>query len=213
MMDTPRHKALRKRLAEEMRQKGITNEKVLAAIENVPRHLFMSSSLEPFAYNDSAYPIEANQTISQPSTVASQTQLLDPKPQERILEIGTGSGYQTAVLAYCGAMPYSVERIRQLFLHAQTTLKELNYKAMCKYGDGHNGWSDIAPFDKIIVTAGAEEMPTHLLEQCKIGGIIVLPLMVNGELRMLRLTKQSEHDFTREDFGPCAFVPMLKGIS
>ncbi|MCQ2224138.1 MAG: protein-L-isoaspartate(D-aspartate) O-methyltransferase [Paludibacteraceae bacterium] len=213
MTDTPRHAALRRRLAEELQKKGIKDEKVLDAIRNVPRHLFMSSSFEPFAYNDSAYPIGANQTISQPHTVALQTELLNPQPKERILEIGTGSGYQTAVLVHCGATVYTIERIRELHLQAQATLNNLKYKAICKYGDGHDGWNDIAPFDRIIVTAGAEEMPMKLIKQCKIGGVIVVPVLDNGTLKMLRLTRQSEEDFTQEDFGPCAFVPMLKGIS
>lgn len=213
MTDTPRHAALRRRLAEELQKKGIKDEKVLDAIRNVPRHLFMSSSFEPFAYNDSAYPIDANQTISQPHTVALQTELLNPQPKERILEIGTGSGYQTAVLVHCGATVYTIERIRELHLQAQATLNNLKYKAICKYGDGHDGWNDIAPFDRIIVTAGAEEMPMKLIKQCKIGGVIVVPVLDNGTLKMLRLTRQSEEDFTQEDFGPCAFVPMLKGIS
>lgn len=213
MTDTPRHAALRRRLAEELQKKGIKDEKVLEAIRNVPRHLFMSSSFEPFAYNDSAYPIGANQTISQPHTVALQTELLNPQPKERILEIGTGSGYQTAVLVHCGATVYTIERIRELHLQAQATLNNLKYKAICKYGDGHDGWNDIAPFDRIIVTAGAEEMPMKLIKQCKIGGVIVVPVLDNGTLKMLRLTRQSEEDFTQEDFGPCAFVPMLKGIS
>lgn len=212
MIDTPKHAALRRRLSEELKKKGIQNEKVLNAIANVPRHLFMSSTLEPFAYNDMAYPIGANQTISQPFTVAMQTELIDPLPKERILEIGTGSGYQTAILSHCGANVYSIERIRELHLQAQSTLNQLGYKTLCKYGDGHNGWNEIAPFDKIVVTAGAEEMPPKLLEQCKIGGIIVIPVMENGTLVMLRLTKLSDNNFQREDFGPCAFVPMLKGI-
>lgn len=212
MVDTPRHAALRRRLAEELQKKGIQNEKVLNAIANVPRHHFMSATLEAFAYNDSAYPIGANQTISQPLTVAKQTELLNPQPKERILEIGTGSGYQSAILAHCGAMVYSIERIRELHITAQKKLNEANYKVLCKYGDGHNGWNEIAPFDKIIVTAAAEEIPPHLLEQCKIGGTIVIPVVESGALKMIRLTKEEENKFKKEDFGPCAFVPMVKGI-
>ncbi len=212
MLDTPRHAALRRRLAEELQKKGIKSEKVLEAIAQVPRHLFMSSTLEALAYNDCAYPIGANQTISQPLTVAKQTELINPQPKERILEIGTGSGYQSAILAHCGAFVYSVERIRELHLKAKENLTNTNYKVLCKYGDGHNGWKDIAPFDKIIVTAGAEEIPTPLLEQCKIGGIIVIPVMENGTLKMIRLAKEEERKFKKEDFGPCAFVPMVKGI-
>lgn len=212
MIDTPKHAALRQRLAEELKRKGISSEQTLNAFRQVPRHLFMNVSFEPFAYNDSAYPIGAEQTISQPSTVALQTELLNPQPKERILEIGTGSGYQTAILVQCGAMVYTIERIKELFLNAQATLNQLGYKALCKYGDGHNGWSEIAPFDKIIVTAGAEELPQKLLDQCKIGGTIVIPIKRGDALTMVRLTKKGEQEFSQEDFGPCAFVPMLKGI-
>ncbi len=212
MEDTPRHAALRKRLAEELYKKGIQNIKVLNAIASVPRHLFMSSTLDPFAYTDNAYPIGANQTISQPSTVAFQTELLNPQPGERILEIGTGSGYQSAILVYCGAKVYTIERIKELSTSANERLKRLQYPVMCKYGDGHEGWIEAAPFDKIIVTTGADEMPKKLLLQCKIGGTIVIPVQEQGQLRMFRLIRQSENNFNKEDFGKCAFVPMLKGI-
>lgn len=186
--------------------------KVLNAIASVPRHLFMNSTLEPFAYLDNAYPIGANQTISQPSTVAFQTELLNPQPGERILEIGTGSGYQSAILAYCGAKVYSIERIKELSISANERLNKLQIPVSCKYGDGHDGWMEAAPFDRIIVTTGADEMPKKLLLQCKIGGTIVIPVQEEGQLRMYRLTRQTEHNFNKEDFGPCAFVPMLRGI-
>lgn len=212
MNDTPRHATLRRRLAEQLYAKGIKNTRVLNAIASVPRHLFMSSTLEPFAYNDNAYPIGADQTISQPWTVAYQTELLNPQEGEKVLEIGTGSGYQSAVLACCGASVYTVERIKNLYVSATKRFSELNIKLTCKYGDGYEGWAELAPYDKIIVTAGADSVPHNLLVQCKIGGSIVIPIMENNELRMIRLTRMSENNFNKEDFGTCAFVPMLKGI-
>ncbi|MBR4713421.1 MAG: protein-L-isoaspartate(D-aspartate) O-methyltransferase [Paludibacteraceae bacterium] len=212
MNDTPRHATLRRRLAEQLYAKGIKNTRVLNAIASVPRHLFMSSTLEPFAYNDNAYPIGADQTISQPWTVAYQTELLNPQEGEKVLEIGTGSGYQSAVLACCGASVYTVERIKNLYVSATKRFSELNIKVTCKYGDGYEGWAELAPYDKIIVTAGADSVPHNLLVQCKIGGSIVIPIMENNELRMIRLTRMSENNFNKEDFGTCAFVPMLKGI-
>lgn len=212
MNDTPRHSTLRRRLAEQLYAKGIKNTRVLNAIASVPRHLFMSSTLEPFAYNDNAYPIGADQTISQPWTVAYQTELLNPQEGEKVLEIGTGSGYQSAVLACCGASVYTVERIKNLYVSATKRFSELNIKVTCKYGDGYEGWAELAPYDKIIVTAGADSVPHNLLVQCKIGGSIVIPIMENNELRMIRLTRMSENNFNKEDFGTCAFVPMLKGI-
>ncbi|MBR5375354.1 MAG: protein-L-isoaspartate(D-aspartate) O-methyltransferase [Paludibacteraceae bacterium] len=212
MNDTPRHATLRRRLAEQLYAKGIKNTRVLNAIASVPRHLFMNSTLEPFAYNDNAYPIGADQTISQPWTVAYQTELLNPQEGEKVLEIGTGSGYQSAVLACCGASVYTVERIKNLYVSATKRFSELNIKVTCKYGDGYEGWAELAPYDKIIVTAGADSVPHNLLVQCKIGGSIVIPIMENNELRMIRLTRMSENNFNKEDFGTCAFVPMLKGI-
>ncbi|MBO7427397.1 MAG: protein-L-isoaspartate(D-aspartate) O-methyltransferase [Paludibacteraceae bacterium] len=212
MNDTPRHATLRRRLAEQLYAKGIKNTRVLNAIASVPRHLFMNSTLEPFAYNDNAYPIGADQTISQPWTVAYQTELLNPQEGEKVLEIGTGSGYQSAVLACCGASVYTVERIKNLYVSATKRFSELNIKVTCKYGDGYEGWAEMAPYDKIIVTAGADSVPHNLLVQCKIGGSIVIPIMENNELRMIRLTRMSENNFNKEDFGTCAFVPMLKGI-
>ena len=212
MNDTPRHATLRRRLAEQLYAKGIKNTRVLNAIASVPRHLFMNSTLEPFAYNDNAYPIGADQTISQPWTVAYQTELLNPQEGEKVLEIGTGSGYQSAVLACCGASVYTVERIKNLYVSATKRFSELNIKVTCKYGDGYEGWAEMAPYDKIIVTAGADSVPHNLLVQCKIGGSIVIPIMENNELRMIRLTRMSENNFSKEDFGTCAFVPMLKGI-
>ncbi len=212
MNDTPRHATLRRRLAEQLYAKGIKNTRVLNAIASVPRHLFMNSTLEPFAYNDNAYPIGADQTISQPWTVAYQTELLNPQEGEKVLEIGTGSGYQSAVLACCGASVYTVERIKNLYVSATKRFSELNIKVTCKYGDGYEGWAEMAPYDKIIVTAGADSVPHNLLVQSKIGGSIGIPIMENNELRMIRLTRMSENNFNKEDFGTCAFVPMLKGI-
>jgi len=156
--------------------KGITNEKVLDAIATIPRHLFISSEFESYAYNDTAFPISSGQTISQPYTVAYQTQMLDIKPGEKILEIGTGSGYQAAVLAHLGANLFSVERIEKLHLSAKRILRELNYNATLIYDDGSLGLGQYAPYDKIIVTAGAPRIPLSYIHQLRIGGKIIIPV-------------------------------------
>jgi protein-L-isoaspartate(D-aspartate) O-methyltransferase len=209
--DSFRHKGLRKRLIESIRSKGITNEEVLEAMGRVPRHLFMDSSFINFSYNDKAFPIAAGQTISQPYTVAFQTELLEVKKHLKVLEIGTGSGYQTAVLLELGARVYTIERQRQLFLEAQKNLGPLNYKPIYFYGDGYEGLPAYQPFDRILVTAAAAEIPRLLLDQLAIGGILVIPEGGSVGQKMIRVIRESEDQFKRSEHGHFSFVPLLRG--
>ena len=201
--------ARRRALVEELKKKGITDENVLRAIENVPRHLFFNPALTEKAYEDKAFPIDAGQTISQPYTVAFQSQLLEVKPGEKILEIGTGSGYQCAVLLELGAKVYTIERQEKLFNQAFKRLHELNYRPTMKFGDGYKGWASYAPFKKIIITASAPEAPQELKQQLDIGGVMVVPV---GE-KMLRIRRTSETEYSTEELGNFLFVPMLEGTN
>lgn len=210
-MDSYRHKGLRKKLIDSIRSKGIENEEVLKAMDLVPRHLFMDSSFINFSYTDKAFPISAGQTISQPYTVAFQTELLDVKKHNKVLEIGTGSGYQTAVLLEMGARVYTIERLRQLFLEAQKTLGSLHYKPTFFYGDGYEGLPAYAPFDRILITAAAYEIPQNLLDQLAIGGILVVPEGDRFGQRMVRVIRESENKFNRTEHGHFSFVPLLRG--
>jgi protein-L-isoaspartate(D-aspartate) O-methyltransferase len=212
--DTYRHKGLRKELIALLAQKGITDQKVLAAIERVPRHLFLGENniFDVKAYEDIAFPIGEGQTISQPHTVAYQSQLLELLPGEKVLEIGTGSGYQAAVLAELGVKVFSIERHRKLYDKTRTILNDLGYKAVKMFfGDGFEGLETFAPFDKIIVTAAAPHVPEKLLTQLMLGGQMVLPLEINGATKMVRITRLEEKEFDQEIFSEAAFVPMLKG--
>ncbi len=204
--------ARRKRLVELLRQKGITSERVLTAIQLVPRERFMPASMSELAYEDKAFPIGAEQTISQPYTVARETDLLCLQGEEKVLEIGTGSGYQTAVLLECGCRVYSIERISALHQQAKERLTKLDYTPVLKEDDGHEGWPTYAPFDRIIITAGCKQLPQKLLGQLAVGGIMVLPIEKSGELRLCRIERKSETDFQSEFFESCAFVPMLEGV-
>ena len=212
MIDTFVHKGKRKILVEYLREKiGISDGKVLKAINEVPRHLFLESIFEDFAYEDRAFPILAKQTISHPSTVAEQTELLEVNEKEKILEIGTGSGYQTAVLVAMNAFVYTVERQKDLHDFAQKKLRELHLRPKFQsFGDGFLGLPTFAPFDKILVTCGAEILPTELLKQLKIGGKMVIPLGKTDEQILVRFTKISETEFEKEEFGAYKFVPMLQ---
>ena len=205
--------ARRGKLVELLRQKGISSPLVLQAIGKVPRQAFMPESLSELAYEDKAFPIGAGQTISQPFTVAKETEILDIQKNDKILEIGTGSGYQSAVLLECGCRLYSLERQESLHTQTKERLEKLNYKAVCLLKDGFEGLLYEAPFDKIMVTAGASEIPKKLLRQLKIGGIMALPFGEGQEKRLYRIKRLSETDFEKMDCGPCAFVPMLKGIN
>ncbi|MGB0887850.1 MAG: protein-L-isoaspartate(D-aspartate) O-methyltransferase [Vicingaceae bacterium] len=213
MIDTYRHKGLRRQLAEVLAKKGIKSRAVLTAIENIPRHLFIpNTALHKHAYEDKPFPIGSQQTISQPYTVAFQTELLDLKPREKVLEIGTGSGYQTAVLLEMGVKVFSIERQKALYERTKQLLPELNYKTNCKlfYGDGYKGLPTFAPFDKIIVTAGAPYIPEDLLTQLKVGGMLVIPVDEGDSQRMKKIVKLSETNFETEDLSLFRFVPLLK---
>ncbi len=211
LQDTLRHQGLRKIMVEGIRIKGIKDEKVLAAIGKVPRHLFMDSSFIQFAYKDQAFPIGAGQTISQPYTVATQTQLLQIEKHDKILEVGTGSGYQAAVLLEMGATVYTIERQRELYLKTQSTLPQIGYNPKFFYGDGYKGLPTYGPFDKIIVTAGAPSIPENLLTQLKVGGRMVIPMGPREKQTMYVLVKTSETEYYKESHGAFVFVPMLKG--
>lgn len=212
MNDTYRHKGLRKQLVETIRSKGIRDEKVLEAIGKIPRHLFMDSGFIAFSYKDQAFPIGEGQTISQPFTVAFQTQLLEVRSHDRILEIGTGSGYQTAVLLELGASVFTIERQRKLFLKAQENLTMLGYKPHFFYGDGYKGKPSYGPYDRILVTAGAEDIPDALKEQLKVGGIMVIPVGSRNTQHMIRIVRKTETDFEESGHGTFAFVPLVKGM-
>ena len=211
MEDTFRHKGLRRKLVETVRSKGITDENVLNALDTVPRHLFMDSSFIKFSYQDQAFPIGAGQTISQPYTVAFQTQLLEVKPNDKILEIGTGSGYQTAILLELGARVYTIERQRELFLKAQDLLGQLGYKPHFFFGDGMEGKQAYGPYDKILITAAAGQIPEKLLQQLRIGGIIVVPVGGRFSQSMIKIVKDSESDYKKTSHGAFVFVPLIKG--
>ena len=215
MQDSFVHKGKRKILVNYLREKiGISDEKVLEAINQIPRHLFLESIFEDYAYEDRAFPIASQQTISHPSTVAEQTELLQLKKGEKILEIGTGCGYQTAVLIEMKVLVYTIERQKNLYDFSKNKLKELHlFPKFQSFGDGFAGLPTFAPFDKILVTCGAEILPTELLHQLKIGGIIIIPLGKTDEQTLYRFTKISENEFEKEEFGAYKFVPMLGNTS
>ncbi|MFY8091237.1 MAG: protein-L-isoaspartate(D-aspartate) O-methyltransferase [Chitinophagaceae bacterium] len=212
--DTYRHKGLRQKLVNELRtQKGIVDENVLTAINNIPRHFFLDSAFDNIAYEDRAFPIAANQTISQPYTVAFQSQLLQIKRGEKVLEIGTGSVYQAIILAEMGAMVYTIERQKELFeLQKKNILLKKYTNIKTFYRDGFLGHPAFAPYDKILITAAAPTIPQTLVEQLKVNGILVLPLdEEGGKQRMLRLTKKEGGELQEERFEEFSFVPMLSG--
>jgi len=209
--EDPRHQGMRKRLVEGLKIKGIKDENVLRAIEKVPRHLFMESSFINFAYKDQAFPIGSGQTISQPYTVAFQTQLLDIQKNDKVLEVGTGSGYQAAVLLEMGAKVFTIERQKELFLKALSFLPEIGYYPACFFGDGQLGLPAFAPFDKILVTAGAVSVPVALKEQLKTGGRLVIPVGGENRQEMMVIIRISEEEFKIEKHGGFIFVPLLKG--
>ena len=211
LQDTLRHQGLQKRMVEGIRIKGIKDEKVLEAIGKVPRHLFMESSFLQFAYKDQAFPIGAGQTISQPFTVAMQTQLLKIERFDKVLEVGTGSGYQAAVLLEMGASVYTIERQRELYLKTQEILPKIGYNPKFFYGDGYKGLPTYGPFDKIIITAGAPLIPEDLLTQLKVGGRMVIPMGPREKQTMYVIVKTSETEYYKESHGTFVFVPLLKG--
>lgn len=211
MTDSFEARGKRKKLVEELRRKGITDEGVLRAINNVPRHDFMDPAFLNHAYVDKAFPISSGQTISQPYTVAVQTSLLGIKKRDKILEIGTGSGYQAAILAEMGARVYTIERYRDLYLKAQRILTSLGYSADFFYGDGYEGKPQYGPYDGILITAAASQVPEKLLKQLKTGGKLVIPLGNSGSQIMTLVIREGEDDFKYSSHGSFVFVPLLKG--
>jgi protein-L-isoaspartate(D-aspartate) O-methyltransferase len=211
MDDSFEAKGKRKKLVSELVRKGISDEEVLRAINAVPRHLFMDPAFLNHAYTDKAFPISSGQTISQPFTVAVQTSLLKVKKRDKILEIGTGSGYQAAVLAEMGAKVYTIERVRELYLTAQDIIRKLGYSIDFFYGDGYEGKPNYGPFDGILITAAASELPETLLQQLKIGGRLVVPLGNTNSQIMTVIERTGQESFERSQHGNFVFVPMLKG--
>ena len=210
MEDNFKHKGRRRILVSELRKKGISNHKVLKAIENIPRHLFIDPGLSEQAYIDKALPIKNDQTISQPFTVAFQTQLLSPLTGEKILEIGTGSGYQTAILNFLNVGLYTIERDHSLFRSTSNLFKKMNIKPKkFVYGDGFNGMPDYSPFDGIIVTAGSPIIPKKLLMQLRIGGRLIIPVGKDVQI-MTKIIRTSETEIKKETYGNFRFVPMLR---
>ena len=210
MKDTSKHQGLRNQLVTILQQKGILNKDVLEAIQKIPRHLFLDSSFEDYAYQDKAFPIAAGQTISQPYTVAFQTELLELKKGDKVLEIGTGSGYQTAVLCTLGAVVYSVERQNELFKKTSLLLPKLGIRPKhVSFGDGYKGLPNYAPFDSIIVTAGATEIPKALMSQLKIGGRLVIPVGETVQIMTL-IIRKGDTAFEKHEFGDFRFVPLLE---
>lgn len=212
--DTYRHKGLRKKLVDQLREKGITDETVLNAINNIPRHFFLDTALDNIAYEDRAFPIAEGQTISQPYTVAYQTQLLQVKSGDKILEIGTGSIFQASVLAEMGAKVFTIERQKLLFEKTKNFVLKGKYPTIkFFYGDGFEGLPTFAPFDKVIITAAAPFIPPKLIEQMKPGGKMVIPVDEGEHQRMLRITRNPDNSLTEEAFENFSFVPMLAGKS
>lgn len=211
MVDTFRHKGMRKKLVDTIKQKGITNQRVLDAVGIIPRHLFLDSSFLEFAYEDKPFPIGSGQTISQPYTVAFQTELLDIKAGEKVLEIGTGSGYQATVLAELGAKVFTIERQKKLYQKTKSFLPTIGYRQIkCFYGDGYKGLPAFAPYDKIIITAAAPDIPEALSGQLKTGGIFIIPLGSGDVQTMLKIRKKEDGSLKQEKHGAFRFVPLLK---
>ena len=202
-------KQRRQSLIDELRSKGIQDERILDAFNHVPRHLFVDTALEDRAYKDSALPIGEGQTISQPYTVARQTELLEVFPGEKVLEIGTGSGFQAAILCDLGANVYTVERHRKLYEKARTMLRELGYSVQMKLGDGSLGWSAYGPYDAIVVTAGAPVVPDDLVQQLNVNGRLVVPVGDNEKQEMVRILKVRENEYEEERYRNFKFVPLV----
>ncbi|MCG2460068.1 protein-L-isoaspartate(D-aspartate) O-methyltransferase [Flavobacteriaceae bacterium F89] len=210
MKDTLKHRGMRNKLAEILSEKGIGDKQVLDAIKAIPRHLFLDSGFEAHAYQDKAFPIGADQTISQPYTVAFQTELLEVKPGSKILEIGTGSGYQTAILLHLRAKVFTIERQLELFKKTSIFFGKIGYRPKkIIFGDGYKGLAEEAPFDGIIVTAGAPEVPKPLMAQLRVGGRLVIPVGIDDQIMTLYIRKSAK-EFEKKEFGSFRFVPLLE---
>jgi len=210
MQDSFKYKGMRKKLIQELREKGIKDELILEAFDAVPRHFFLDSAFAEQAYSNMPFQIGSGQTISHPYTVAFQTELLELKKREKVLEIGTGSGYQTCILAQLGMKVFSIERHKALHLKAKNIIQQLKFNVRLSFGDGFKGLPTYAPFDKIIITCGAPFVPVELVKQLKIGGIMVIPVGEGEKQQMLKIVKISENETTTEEFGVFSFVPMLE---
>lgn len=214
MIDTHRHRGLRQQLVNQLKSKGINDERILNAFSQIPRHYFLEKTFAEWAYKDVAFPIDADQTISQPYTVAYQTSLLAIKSGDKVLEIGTGSGFQACVLAYLGAKVYTIERQKSLYDKTEKFLHSIGFgHVRTLFGDGYEGSPRFAPFDKILVTAGATEIPPKLIQQLKPGGIMVLPIGEGNIQQMIKITKMEDGRLQKENFGEFRFVPFLKGVN
>lgn len=213
MQDSFKHKGMRRQLLVELKSKGISDQRILEAFDAVPRHFFLDLAFVEQAYTDIAFQIGAGQTISQPFTVAFQTQLLDLKKGDKVLEIGTGSGYQTCILCQLGTKVFSIERQKELFVKVKKMIHHFNFNPRLTFGDGFKGMPTFAPFDRIIITCGAPFIPEELVKQLKVGGKMVIPLGDGPTQRMILLTKISETETKQEDYGDCSFVPMLENTA
>jgi len=213
MQDNHRHKGLRKKLIEELRQKGIADERILEAFYAIPRHFFLDLAFLEKAYTNIAFQIGAGQTISHPYTVAFQTDLLDLQKGEKVLEIGTGSGFQTCILCELGVRVYTIERQKELYLSSKEIINQFGFHPKQFYGDGYKGLDAYQPFDKILITCGAPEIPAALIQQLKIGGKMVIPVGEGESQLMQRVTKISENEISIEEFGTFRFVPMLQNTT
>ena len=210
MIDNFKHKGLRKQLVQTIKAKGITDDKVLEAVRNVPRHFFFDSSFLEHAYADNPFPIGFGQTISQPYTVAYQTELLQIKRGDKVLEIGTGSGYQACILNVMGAKVFSIERQKGLYIKTKALLSELGYSIKLFFGDGYKGLPTFSPFDKIIITAAAPYLPQALIDQLKPGGLMVVPLGKGSVQTMTTIIKKSDDEYETVEYGDFRFVPLLE---
>jgi protein-L-isoaspartate(D-aspartate) O-methyltransferase len=210
MQDTFKHKGMRRQLVNELRQKGIKDEKILDAFMAIPRHYFLDLIFDNQAYSNVAFQIGAGQTISHPMTVAFQTELLDLKKGEKVLEIGTGSAFQTCILCQLGMKVFTIERQKELYLKAKETVKIFNFNPKMFFGDGYKGQQAFAPYDKILITCGAPFIPEELMKQLKVGGYLVIPVGNLEKQDMIRVKKIDETNFEQENFGEFSFVPMLE---
>lgn len=210
MQDSFKYKGMRRQLLAKLKEKGISDERILEAFETVPRHFFLDNAFAEQAYSNMAFQIGKGQTISHPYTVAFQTQLLEIKRGDKILEIGSGSGYQTCILCKMGAKVFSIERHKELHLKAKSMVRHFGFSARLSFGDGYKGLPTFAPFDKIIVTCGAPDVPVELFKQLKVGGILVIPVGGSDGQVMKKIIKRSDTEFDEAEFGDFSFVPMLE---